>query len=117
MSTASTLTSLLPGATALGLISLCTFPSLSTFTAKRDGWPKVYEDEDGVATEEGTATFSVKLPKILIGTLTFLGLLVSTAIAILETLGLAKDGFLIENWLNAASWVGRSAVYDMIRFR
>jgi hypothetical protein len=110
MSTANSRPSTVAGVSALALIFFCTIPSLSStvrifLVAKRNSWSEVYEDEDGVATEEDTATFSTRLPKFLIATLSFLSLTVSTAIAVLEPIGPTEENFSIENWLNAASWV------------
>jgi hypothetical protein len=102
--------SLISGAVGLALILFCSIPSFleltsTVWTLKRYTLAKVYEDKDGVATEEGTEKFSAKVPKIIIATLSLLGLAVSTTLAVLGTLGWAKDGLFIESWINCGAWV------------
>jgi hypothetical protein len=97
------------GAIGCAVIFLCAICAIfilvsSIVQTKKNGAARVYEDRDGVATPESIVEFSTKLPKILVGLLSLLGLGVSSSIAVLDTLG-SKDGFFMEDWLNAASWV------------
>lgn len=109
---AQDLTSLVAGATGLGLISLCTIPALwnlmsSVSSSKKYCLPKVYIDKDGTATEESTAKFSAKIPKAVIAVLTILGFSIATTIAVLGTLSLNKDALYLANWINCGAWVCR----------
>ena len=97
------------GAVACAVICVCTIRTIFILTSsiaqtKKSGIPQIYEDKDGAATPESTAEFSAKVPKIIVGLLSFSGLGVSSAIAVLGTID-GKDVFFLENWLNAASWV------------
>ncbi len=101
---------LLLGAAGVGLILLCTISSLSSLfssllSTRKHGTLQVYADEDGTSTEELTAKFTTKLSRITIGILSCLGLGVATSLAVLGTLGRTSDGRVIEDWLNAGSWV------------
>jgi hypothetical protein len=101
---------LLSGAAGFGLIFLCTIPSLSSLLSsllrtRKYGLPQVYIDEDGTSTEELTAKFTTKVPKIAIGILSCLGLAVATSLAILDSLGRTDGSLIIENWVNVGSWV------------
>jgi hypothetical protein len=109
--------SLISGVTGLGLILLCTVPALflsssSILRSKQYGLLTIYEDKDGVATEQSAAEFSAKSPKIAIITLSLLGLSVSLSIAVLGTLGLTEDGLFIANWINCGAWVSNRPARD-----
>lgn len=97
------------GCAVIFLCAICTIFILvsSIVRTKKNCAAKIYEDKDGVATPESIVEFSAKLPKVLVGLLSLSGLGVSSAIAILGTLG-DRDGLFVEDWLNAASWVSMS---------
>ncbi len=102
--------SLACGIAGLVLVLISTFSSLylvasTAFKSKQPNSEKIYQDEDGVATEESIAKYSTTRTKIVICVLSLLGLGISIALAVLGTLNLSNDGFLIQDWLNAASWV------------
>lgn len=101
--------SLATGAIALALVTISTAASLRLIaprwhSRKDSQLPLIYEDADGVATAETTAAYSTTAPKIAICLLTVLGLGVSVALAVLGTLD-GRDGFFLEDWFNAATWV------------
>lgn len=101
--------SLACGVIGLFFVLLSTLSSLHRIvprllTGKEERLSSIYEDKDGAATVETTASYSTTTPKIIICTLSVLGLSVSVSLAILGTLT-HDDGSFIENWLNAASWV------------
>lgn len=75
--------------------------------------PRIYEDKDGVATEESMAKYSAKLPKIFLVVFVALGLCTSTALAILGTLG-SPTPTLLEDWLNAAQWVRTRDAFNIM---
>ena len=95
-------------AASLVLVALLTFPSVIAFVSHfRAPNPKstLYEDKDGVATEESVAEYTAKVPKILFSLFTIVGLSTSIALAALSTLNRDLDPMLIENWVNVAQWV------------
>ena len=69
--------------------------------------PEIYEDEDGVATEESMAQYSQKIPFIFILGSTSIGLAESFALAVFATV--RKEFFselcLTETWLLFVAWV------------
>ncbi|KAL8725122.1 MAG: hypothetical protein Q9166_007564, partial [cf. Caloplaca sp. 2 TL-2023] len=80
------------GSIALGLIGFFTTPTLiavrKSRSRSRNGYEeleKLYEDEDGTATEASAKTFSAALPIYLILGSTILGLCLSTTTAIQST--------------------------------
>ena len=100
--------SLAAGGAGLALAFLCTFPSVSAIISHfREIKPKseIYEDKDGIASEESMAAYSAKAPKILLSILTIIGFLTATSLAVLGTLNRDHDLTFIQNWLNVAQWV------------
>ena len=99
------------GISGLCLVVLLTFPSLiGIVTHFRDPKSKstVYEDKDGVATEESMAEYSAMVPKFALSIFTTLGLLTAVALGVLATMNADEDPMFIENWMNVAQWVRRS---------
>ena len=97
--------SLVAGVAGLALVFLLTLPSLAGVASHlRDPKPqsKIYEDEDGVATQKSVAEYSAKLPKIFLSVFAVLGLGTSIALAVLETVA-GVD--VIEGWVNVGKWV------------
>src|ERR1700719_2546867 len=100
--------SLASGAGAFALVFLLTFPSVSAIVSHfRESKPKseVYEDKDGIASEESMAAYSAMAPKIILSVLTVAGLLTAVPLGIFGTLDRDHDSLFIQNWLNAAQWV------------
>lgn len=99
------------GAASLGLAltAILTVPAakaiLSRFVNKgyRRLPPELYEDEDGVATEESVAAFSDRWQKYLITLLSVAGFAVSLARALFN-----PDGHSEQLWLLVAGWVSRT---------
>jgi hypothetical protein len=74
----------------------------------------LYEDQDGVATEQSVKDYTSTLRWLLYGTtlLTVTGIGISLSIAVLGTSGsLGSENLQIESWLGAAAWV-RSNTYQ-----
>ncbi|TVY82844.1 ATP-dependent bile acid permease [Lachnellula suecica] len=89
------------------LILFLTLPSIVGFISHLRASKtklKIYEDKDGIATDESMQKYSAKLPKIFLAVFVGLGLLTSTALAVLSTLTPFKPTFL-PDWLNTASWL------------
>ena len=100
--------SLASGAGGLALVFLLTFPSVFAVTSHfRESRPKseIYEDKDGIASEESMAAYSAKAPKIILSIFTVTGLLTSISLSIFGTLNGDHDFMFIQNWLIAAQWV------------
>jgi hypothetical protein len=97
------------GAAGLVLLVLLTVPALlATVSHFREAQSKaslIYEDKDGVASEESMAAYSAKVPKIIISILSVLGFSTGTAVAVLGTLHQHRDIALLPDWLNVAQWV------------
>ena len=104
------------GLTALILIFLTSIPtSLRLYkgqTSKaRVNAPgetsKLYEDEDGIATEETQKEYTAALPKYLALSFSVLGISVSIGIAVFATVSptLVLQS---EHWLSVATWVRMS---------
>lgn len=104
--------SFVTGAVALGLIaciSSLAFPSLSTKLTprrsnNRDKIHKIYEDEDGVATETSQNEYYTALPRSSLLASSIIGTLASIAGSIFSTLR-PNEGLYIEGWLTVGSWV------------
>lgn len=100
--------SLASAAGALALVLLLTFPSVFAIASHfRESKPKseIYEDEDGVASEESMAAYSATAPKIALSLCTVLGFLTAVPLAVLGTLEHDHDSTFIQNWLSVAQWV------------
>jgi hypothetical protein len=100
--------SLAAGASALALVLLFTVPSVLAIAShfrETQSKPEIYEDKDGVASEESMAAYSAKAPKILISIFTTLGLSTAISLAVLSTLNRDHDFTFIQNWVNVAQWV------------
>ncbi|PGH10325.1 hypothetical protein GX51_00082 [Blastomyces parvus] len=104
--------SLLIGISGLIVVALCTISGLSAISARlslpsRAGHialRELYQDRDGVATDESTQRFSQKAHCVLTICLSIIGLLVSLAQAVLSTI--SEDRFrTIEPWLRFSVWV------------
>ena len=65
---------------------------------------KLYEDEDGAATEESQKEYSAALPKYLVLSSTIIGFLASTATAVITTV-MPMTTMYLNNWLLFSSWV------------
>lgn len=98
---------------ALILIFSTTVPTLLQFfseariKAKGNGYEdlhKLYEDRDGVATEESQNEYSATIPKYIALSSCILGFLVSIIIAVFTTIHPSKN-FFVENWVIFGSWV------------
>lgn len=100
-------TSLAAGSSGLVLVALLTSPSIINIASHLRG-PKsisdIYEDKDGVATEQSVEEYSAKIPKAFLGIFTVAGLATSIALAVLGSIE-GWDWMFVENWLNVAQWV------------
>ena len=100
--------SLASGVAGLALVLLLTFPSsIGIGSHFRESKQKstVYEDKDGVASEESMAEYTAKIPKILLSIFSILGLFTAIALAVLGTLNQDANRMFVENWLNVGEWV------------
>jgi hypothetical protein len=102
---------------AAGLFGLClnflfTVPSLIGIVAhfrEKKSKSTVYEDKDGVASEDSMAEYSTSIPKLLLSIFTALGLLTAVALGVLATVDTKEDPMFFENWFNVAQWVSAVA--------
>lgn len=97
-------------ATGLGLVGLVSAPALSTFIlqlTRREPRPDSYEDSDGKATPESLRTYSAKWPKTFVVLFALLATGSSIALAVLTTLNIGQDDFLLETWLCTAAIVSQ----------
>jgi hypothetical protein len=92
----------------LALDLLLTAPSViaihSHFRHKKPK-PRLYEDKDGVASEQSMAAYSAKIPKIVLAIFTIAGFAIATSLAVLTTLNRHENTTFVQNWLNVAQWV------------
>lgn len=95
------------------LIGLFTIPTAWRFarnfkSPKSTNHEALYEDKDGVATEDSMAKYSTKLQFVMIFTSLIVGLLVSFGSAVFATVE-KKEGFsdycLMQLWLLFVSWI------------
>ena len=105
------------GLTALILIVLASIPTFVSFfqgaiSKARVSAPgeasKLYEDEDGIATEETQKEYTAALPKYLALSLSVLGLSISIATAVYTTVSPTLILY-FEHWLSVATWVRMSS--------
>lgn len=98
---------------ALILVFLITVPTLLSFynrintKAKGNGFDevhKLYEDRDGVATEESQKAYSAAIPKYIALSACVIGVLASFVMAVFTSTHGMGD-FFLENWLIFGSWV------------
>ncbi|OKL56526.1 hypothetical protein UA08_08261 [Talaromyces atroroseus] len=66
--------------------------------------PSLYEDKDGVASEESMAAYSAKTPKIILSVFTMVGFAAATFLAVVTTLHRNDYAIFVQNWLNVAQW-------------
>lgn len=106
------MTSIVVAAIGFGLLAAASTPTVLTFNEKikrRKEYAEdnnlLYEDKDGVATEESQKKFSTIIPRSLSVTGSIIGSLLSVAEAVLRTSDPGRSLF-IESWLVFASWVG-----------
>ena len=96
------------GGAALIVIAILTIPAIIDHVARlREKKEKacLYEDDDGIATEESIANYSTVVPKVLLGIFTTLGLLTAIALAVLAIVHQNKTLVKVEDLLNVAAWV------------
>ena len=100
--------SLAAAAASLLLTALFTTPALigvlSHFREPKSK-PAIYEDEDGAASEESMAAYTVTYPKILLSIFAVLGFASAISLAVLGTLDRSLDHLFLENWFTAGQWV------------
>jgi hypothetical protein len=99
------------GIAALALSSFFTVPSVTAVAAhfrQPKPKPKLYEDRDGIATEESMAAYSAKAPKVILSVFTIVGFAAATFLAVLTTLHRNDYSVFVQNWLNVAQWVSRT---------
>lgn len=95
------------GGAALLAVAFLTIPAIRDHVVRlREKKEKasVYEDDDGVASEESMAKYSTTVAKVLLAIFTTLGLLTAIALAVLATVHHDEISAKVENWLNVASW-------------
>lgn len=106
------LSSLIAGAIGIGLVGSLTAPAtlriLRRSTSAKQDPSVLYEDKDGVATEESTKKFRDVIPRTATLVLGLLGLAVAIAAAVWATLHPSASLFL-ESWLGFGAWVCRHA--------
>ena len=72
--------------------------------------PNLYEDEDGIATQESEASYSYQVQRILVFVFSFVGWITSFLGSILRSqhgqMGGGRLGGKIEPWLCFGMWVG-----------
>jgi hypothetical protein len=102
------LKSLGSAAASLILVSLLTIPALLggvSHCREPKSKPGLYEDKDGVASEESMAAYTAKYPKLLLSVFTVVGFATSVCLAVVGTLDQSLDPMFLENWLAAGQWV------------
>ena len=101
------------GLTALILIFFTSLPTLirllhrETSNAKIDKsneTSKLYQDEDGIATEETQKGYSAALPKYIALSCSILGWSASIIVAVFTTVHPVSNIY-VEHWLGFATWV------------
>ena len=106
------ISSLVTSAVALTLILFLASPGFRSFSNKfrpsrsndHNKFYKVYEDEDGVATEASQKEAFATLPRSLLLVSSVVGTLVSIAGSVVSTLR-SNEGWYIESWVTVGSWV------------
>ena len=100
--------SLASAAVSLLLIVFLTIPALFGAVLhfrEPKSKPALYEDKDGVASEESMAAYTAKYPKILLSIFTVVGFATAVCLAVLGTVDRGLDPMFLENWLTAGQWV------------
>lgn len=70
----------------------------------------LYEDDDGVATEETASAYSDRVPKSILYLATILGFLTSLALSVFASLR-PEQSLLIESWLMVLCWVSLNPAF------
>ena len=110
-----------------GLIALLLIFSISTPTFLRlykraivelrgtasDETSKLYEDEDGIATEETQKGYSAAVPKSIALLCSLLGFSASMSIAVYSTIHPTLDLY-VEHWLSFGTWVRLSNAKSLL---
>lgn len=111
--------SLVVGSVGLAIVTLLTLRAIESIGCRlrRVKYAQLsrydlYEDKDGVATEQSVKDYASILRWLLYGItlLTVTGIGTSLSIAVLDTSGsLGTEKLVIENWFGAAAWVRPNA--------
>lgn len=114
--------SLVVGSVALAIVALLTIRAIESIGRRllhvkrtQVSQHDLYEDEDGVATEQSVKDYATTLRWFLYGItlLTIAGIATSLSIAVLGTSGSSRpDNLLVERWLGAAAWVRLAPTSD-----
>ncbi|KAI1138221.1 putative ATP-binding cassette transporter protein [Hypoxylon sp. FL0543] len=101
---------LVTSAVGLGVVTVLSFPAALNLSRLHNRGSKfatgTYEDEDGKSTPEAVQAFSNKTSKAAILILSFAGLGLSIALAVISTLGPRgiEAALFNDNWLSVATW-------------
>jgi hypothetical protein len=76
--------------------------------------PEIYEDEDGIATQESVAAYSYQLPRILVLLISVVCLANSLVCCVITTQS-RDSGWRLEQWMQFGAWV-RSDVPQLSGF-
>ena len=105
------------GFTALILIFFTSLPALISFfyqaTSKEKNetsneTSELYQDQDGIATEETQKAYSAALPKYIALSCSLLGWSASTIVAVFTTVHPVSNIY-VEHWVGFVTWVGISS--------
>ncbi|KAH8698973.1 putative ABC bile acid transporter [Talaromyces proteolyticus] len=103
------LKALATGAIGLVLVSLLTLPAVIAITSRcrRAKYESqlLYEDKDGIATQESMAAYSATAPKIVTFISMFIGFATASSLAVLTPSDRNQDLAFIALWINVAQWI------------
>ncbi|KAH0558860.1 hypothetical protein GP486_004505 [Trichoglossum hirsutum] len=98
------------GAVGFVFVVAATHPAVKLLTTAAIGRPKtlygdelLYEDEDGVATEQTASAYTDRVPKTILYLASIVGFLTSLGLSVFASLRPEKS-LLIESWLTALCW-------------
>lgn len=112
-------------AAGVGIIAFSTVPSILQLGRKASSGKKIqealYEDKDGVATDESETDYSAKWPLIVASIAAGLGVACSIAFSVLATLNNVKANVsgvtFAKDWAASFAWVsGKSSILKWLSF-
>jgi hypothetical protein len=100
--------SLAAGVVGVALVAATTIPAFKQLAAAishpKRLYETLYEDDDGVATEESMSAYSDRVPRSILCFSSIVGFLASVASSVLASLYPEKSP-LVEPWINVLCWV------------
>ena len=100
----------------VGLVAATTIPALKQIPSRpKRLYEALYEDDDGVATEEAISAYSDRIPKFILCFSSIIGFLASIVSLVFASLYPEKS-LLIESWITVLCWVSLNSFLHLVLY-